>query len=57
MDGTRHTRLPDGNVANGNWNGAKVYLNWNYADNCNSNYGARAEVSRKNGAHAPFFAK
>ncbi len=49
MDGARHNeRLPDGKVANGNWNpdNAKVYLNWNYANNRNGNNGARAEISR-----------
>ncbi len=39
-------RLPDGKVANGNWND-QVKLNWNRHDNCNPNYGARSEISRK----------
>ena len=43
----RH-RLHNGKVANGNWNpnNRQVYLNWNYADNCNPNNGARSEISR-----------
>ena len=44
-------RLPDGKVANGNWNPnpnfRKVKFNWNGPDNSNSNNGARLEVSRK----------
>ena len=40
-------RLPDGKVANGNWNpdNSKVNFNWNNADNRNSNIGGREEVS------------
>ena len=40
-------RLPDGKVANGYSNDRQSQFNWNYADNCNPNYGARSEVSRK----------
>jgi len=44
-DITRY-RLHDDKVANGNWNDSQVKLNWNYADNCNPNNGARSEISR-----------
>ncbi|TSC57360.1 MAG: hypothetical protein Greene041679_350, partial [Parcubacteria group bacterium Greene0416_79] len=40
-------RLPDGKVANGNWNGGQAKFNWDYRGNCNPNYGARSEISRK----------
>ena len=44
--GNTRRRLPDGRVANGNWNEEQVKLNWNYAGNCNPHYGTRSEISR-----------
>jgi hypothetical protein len=47
--GTNTPRLPDGNVAYGNWNpnNRKVRFNWNNPDNRNSNSGGRVEISRE----------
>jgi len=50
----QNTKLPDGSVAYGNYNGDKVKFNWNNPGNENDNSGFREEISRTQGASSSF---